>query len=98
MILAALIVSVAGLLGWRLSKGRLWVKFGWLQGVLLLPAVLIGLWWYQRAQLPYNEEGRWFDEQQLVVHDEGAVEVLRVAFMVSIAAWLISMVGASKYE
>jgi ABC-type sulfate transport system permease component len=97
VIIPVLAVLVAAALGWRLWKGRPWAKFGWLQGALLVLTVLIGLWWYSRAKLPYNSEGRWFDEEQMVVSDEGVEEVLRVAFMVSFTAWVISMVGMAKH-
>jgi hypothetical protein len=33
----------------------------------------------------------------MVVYDKGAEEVLRVAFMVSFTAWVISMVGIAKH-
>ena len=65
--------------------------------MLFLLTVLVGLWWYSRARLPYNSEGRWFDEEQMVVYDKGVEEVLRVAFMVSFMAWVISMVGMAKH-
>ena len=98
MILGAIIVLGAAAIGWRLWKGRAWAKFGWLQGILLLLTVLVGLWWYSRARLAYNEEGRWLDEGQMVVYEEQTEEVLRICFMVSFVAWVISMVGAAKHE
>jgi 4-amino-4-deoxy-L-arabinose transferase-like glycosyltransferase len=67
VILAAIIVLGAVVIGWLLWKGRPWAKFGLLQGILLLLTVLVGLWWYSRAKLTYNEEDRWLEEGQMVV-------------------------------
>lgn len=37
--------------------------------------LLFGAWAYSRAQLPYNEEGRFFDASEGIVYDSGAVVV-----------------------
>jgi hypothetical protein len=96
--LALLIVLSAAVIGWGLWKGRPWARFGWLQGMLLVLTVLVGLWWYSRARLTYNEEGRWLEEGQMVVYEEQTEELLRICFMVSFVASVISMVGAAKHE
>lgn len=74
------------------------LRFGSIQGVLLLVTVLIGLFWCSRAKLPYDQVGRWFDEEQLLVYEYQTVEVLRVCFIVSFTALLISLVGATKHD
>ena len=96
--LIIVIVLVAAALGWKLWSGRPWSRFGWLQGVLLITTVLVGIWWYSRARLPYNDEGRWFDEEQMVVYDKGTEELLRIGFMLSFTAWVISMVGVARHS
>lgn len=98
MILIISIALIAAAFGWKLRSGRPWAKFGWLQGTLLFMTVLVGLWWYSRAKLPYNDEGRWLDEEQMVVYDKSTEEVLRVGFMLSFTTWVISMVGMAKHE
>lgn len=85
------------------STKRTWrwpwqARFGWLQGLLLTISVLLGSWWYSRATLPYNEEGRWFDEKQMMVYHEQTEEVLRIAFMASFMVWVISMVGPARHS
>ncbi len=74
------------------------VSFGAIQGALLLGSVLIGLLWYSRSKLPCNEEGRWFDEEQMIVYEYHTVEVLRVSFMVSFTTWVVSLVGTTKHD
>jgi hypothetical protein len=64
--------------------------------MLLVLTVLVGLWWYSRAKLPYNEEGRWFDPEQMIVYEEQTEELLRIWFMMCFAEWVISMVGPAK--
>lgn len=68
------------------------MKLGWLQGTLLLMTVLMGSWWNARARLQYNEEGRWLDEENLIVYEVATVELLGIAFLVSIAALVVSFV------
>lgn len=96
--IALLIVLSAAVICWGRWKRRPWARFGWLQGILLVHMVLVGLWWYSRSMLPYNEEGRWFDKDQMLVYEEQTEELLRIWFMVSLAAWVISMVGVVKHE
>ena len=43
--------------------------------MLLACAALTGWLWRERAGLPYNEAGRYFDSDQGVVYDDGAVLV-----------------------
>src|SRR5262249_2217187 len=95
--LIVLVIVVAAVVGWRLWRGRRWAKWGWLQGLLLLVTVLIGLWWYSRARLDYNEEGRAFDAEQMIVYHQQDEEMLRIAFMISFTVWIISMVGRVKH-
>jgi hypothetical protein len=83
---------------WRFWKGRPWARLGWLQGALFLITVIVGLGWYSRARLPYNSEGRWYDEEQMVVYDKASEEVLRLAFMICFTAWVISIVGAAWHS
>jgi hypothetical protein len=98
VILATIIVFVVAALGWKLWSGRPWARLGWLQGALLLITVLLGLWWYSRAKIPYNDEGHWFDEMQMRVYDISTEELLRIGFMLSFTAWVISMVGVAKHS
>ena len=98
MILATIIILTAAAIGWRLWSGRRWARYGWLQGALFFVTVMIGVWWYSRAKLPYNDEGRWLDEGSMVVYDKATEEVLRIGFMLSFAAWFISMVGTAKHD
>jgi hypothetical protein len=97
VILPLLFALIAAVLAWRIWKGRPWAKFGWLQGALLLITVLIGLWWYTRTKLPYNTEGRWLNEKDMVVYDKGTEAILRFAFMVCFSTWFVSMVGSAKH-
>ena len=38
--------------------------------------MLVAAWFVRRLMLPYNEQGRYFDEANSVVLDEGAVTLL----------------------
>ena len=77
---------------------RFTFRFGLIQGALLLTTVVFGLWWYSRAKLPYNEEGRWLDAEQMIVYEQQTIEVLRVCFMLNFTAWVISLVGFAKHQ
>jgi hypothetical protein len=65
--------------------------------LLSAATLLLARLWSQRASLPYNEEGRYFDAAHSVVYDEGAVGVyatLTVLLALSAAATLFWMVRA----
>ncbi|MFZ1693084.1 MAG: hypothetical protein WAT74_07820 [Flavobacteriales bacterium] len=98
MLIPFLFLLIAAILAWRLWRGRPWVRFGWVQGTLLMITVVMGLWWYSRAKLPYNSEGRWHDEEAMLVYDKGTEEVLRIGFMLCFAVWAVSMVGTARHE
>jgi hypothetical protein len=44
--------------------------------LLTVAALLLARLWLQRLSLPYNEEGRYFDAANAVVHDETALTVI----------------------
>jgi hypothetical protein len=50
---------------------------------------LLARLWFQRASLPYNEAGRYFDAAHSVVYDEGAVGAYAIlALLFGLAAML----------
>jgi hypothetical protein len=54
--------------------------------------LLLARLWFQRAALPYNAEGRYFDAAHSVVYDQGAVGVyaiLAALFALAAAATLL---------
>ncbi|HNU56832.1 MAG TPA: hypothetical protein PKN30_09585 [Flavobacteriales bacterium] len=52
--------------------------------VPLIAAVIFGLLWIERARMDYNSEGRFFDEQSMVVYDEGGVLFFGLLTVVSL--------------
>jgi len=60
--------------------------------LLSAATLLLARLWFQRASLPYNEEGRYFDTAHRVVYDDSAVGVcaiLTVLFALSATATLL---------
>lgn len=60
-----------------------------LAAILGAVGLLFGAWAYSRAQLPYNEEGRFFDATEGVVYDTDAV----VAYGFIAGVFLLLAVG-----
>ncbi len=61
--------------------------------IFLLVALCFGVITWQRSQLPYNEEGRYFDPGEAVVYNEQSVMIWLV---LSLACGLIGLVLALK--
>jgi hypothetical protein len=53
--------------------------------LLLIGTFTIGWIYISRLRLPYNSEGRYFDEATSVVYHQGAVEVYGLIFIILLA-------------
>ena len=73
-----------------------WLRY--VQVALLIITMAVGVMWYSRVHLPYDEEGRYFDKEEMVTYSEQTVDVLKVLFMVSFSFWIISLVGAARHS
>jgi hypothetical protein len=53
--------------------------------LLCVLLILSGWMWYERASFPYNEEGRYFDEANMIVYHQQGEELWRLLFMSVVA-------------
>lgn len=74
-------------------------KFQILSLVLLsLLTIAFAVLWVRRSALPYNSEGRYFDETNMIVYEEQAqlsfalLTVLMFGLLVAMVAWSVKTV------
>lgn len=51
--------------------------------------VLSGWMWYERASYPYNDEGRYLDEANMVVYHQQGEELWRLVFLATVALVMV---------
>jgi hypothetical protein len=59
---------------------------------LLFVALITSGWmWFESASYPYNEEGRYFDEANMIVYHQQVEELWRLLFIAVVALAMVCL-------